>query len=68
MEEQLLELGFVKWPDEMVMKPFREYFAYYDDKGGLLEVTLKRGRIYLSEKKFVKFETFIENFKKDYEK
>jgi hypothetical protein len=66
MEEQLLDLGFVKWPDDMIMKPFRTYFAYHDTKGGLHEVTLKRGRAYLTDKKYIKFETFIENFKRDY--
>ena len=68
MEEQLIELGFVKFPDERVMRPYRPLFMFYPFKGDPLEVTLKRGRIYHTQKKFESFETFIDKFKKDYEK
>lgn len=65
MEDQLINLGFVKFPDEVINVPFRKYFAYHYT-GGLLEVTLKNGKIYTSEKVSVGFDTFIEKFKKEY--
>ena len=68
MEEQLIELGFVKFPDNMVMKPYRELFIYYPVKDNPVEITLKNGRVYTSEKHQVKFEAFIQNFKEDYGK
>jgi hypothetical protein len=65
-EEQLIDLGFVKSPDEFIMIPYRPLFVFHPVKGDAIEVTLKRGRIYHTQKKFEKFETFIEKFKRDY--
>jgi len=68
MKEQLIELGFVRVPDKSVMQPYRPLFMFYPFSGDPIEVTLKRGRIYHTQKKFESFEIFIEKFKKDYEK
>jgi hypothetical protein len=64
VEEQLINLGFVKWPDEMIMKPYRAFFMYHFPDGDTLEVTVKRGKAYTtSMRKGVTIETFIRKFK-----
>jgi hypothetical protein len=60
MEEQLIKLGFVKYPDAVVMKPFRPYFIRHMKDGDPIEVTVKRGKIYKTEKTTISYERIKE--------